>query len=176
MYYPRYSAIRATTPTPVIPSTGAGSLVEWVRTGESEAGVLTGLLLAAQGWAEGICDTHLFAGSFRVDLSAPTNGTLPGANLSTITVQLKTDGTYADAPDDHYTVEGDTVTFAEGLTEGVYRITYNAGYDEASLPYSLRLALLFYVAYSYDNRANPVAERFTAGEALLRPFRYYSIA
>lgn len=148
---------------------------------EEDSGYLEMLVKAAMQWAEGEANQPLFARSYRVRLSDFSGGTIRGTALGEdVQVAYRTTAgdTLADLAPAGYQLSGNTLCFLRAglpnLSVFGVELTYTVGYTQESLPDDLKLAILAHVGVSYEQRANPVAERYTLADKLLAPYKLYN--
>ncbi len=171
-----YATTADALPQPKDPS----EVAAWLRVASSDP-VLLPLYEAAMLWAEGYCNQPLFLRTYTVRLNNfSASGRLRGLNIDTPTVAYDTDVLTAEPLDlTGYVYAHEVFSFVPDyvstITPKRVTVTYTAGYTEEKIPRNIQLALWLYAGYLYDNRANPVAERFTAAEALLQPYKLYSV-
>jgi hypothetical protein len=150
--------------------------------GDEEDDIFLQLFLnAAMLAAEGVngANQPLFRRKFTASLSGFTPCRLPGIAPSVTGISYLSAGVSVpvDLLETAWSVDGShlrfTSPFIQGVTSPVCSITYEAGYTEENLPEDIKMALLLIIEDRWNNRANPVQERVTAAENLLRAYRHH---
>jgi hypothetical protein len=150
--------------------------------GDEEDDIFLQLFLnAAMLAAEGVngANQPLFRRKFTAPLSGFTTCRLPGIAPSVTSISYLSAGitTPTDLLETGWSVDGSHLRFVspfiQGVTSPVCTVTYEAGYSEEAVPEDIKWALLLMIEDRWNNRANPVQERVTAAENLLRTYRHH---
>lgn len=179
MRYPAHSTDPYTLPLDV-------TYVEaWLRVGAGqETQTIERLMRAAMSHAEEWCNQPLFARDYTVITAGFLPVCLPGVQPRNVTISYRLAGQqWGDAFPEQ------VVTTYDLLREGQVsypspivtvspakqvKIAYRAGYETASVPESLKEAVLAFVVDRFDSRGNGVSERTTVLDRLLQPHKMYS--